>query len=203
MELSISLARRPPRRKRLTDNPFFAAPQTLKTVATAVSRKSLPISLARCPACHVPWSVDETIRIPADGLADEMLSDSLREQLRELVYERCSVCGALIATDSRRDPQLLNAIYEQLPASYWSGLNAQIGLNATIQRRLSERGIAGGELWDIGCGNGNLLSTFGNGTSTASNRVSAQSKMLAVKASMSSLALPQRCGCTTWPTSCY
>ena len=67
-----------------------------------------------------------------------------------------------MATDSRRDPQLLQAIYEQLPASYWEGLNEQVGFSKIIERRLREWGVSGGDLWDVGCGNGNLLRTFGN-----------------------------------------
>jgi SAM-dependent methyltransferase len=130
-------------------------------VVIAASPKMPAACLTRCPACHAAWLPADTIRLPVDGLADEMLGDTLRLQIRELVYDRCSTCGALIATDRRRDPQLLNAIYEQLPAAYWSGLNAEVGLAALIERRLHERGIAGGDLWDVGCGNGNLLSSFG------------------------------------------
>ncbi len=91
-----------------------------------------------------------------------MLGELLRGRLQKLVYERCSACGALVATDSRRDPQLLHSIYEQLPASYWEGLNEQIGFSEMIELRLRERGVSRGDLWDVGCGNGNLLHTFGH-----------------------------------------
>ena len=128
---------------------------------TALSIEPACVALAKCPACGVKWSAAATVRIPVARLADEMLDDSLRQMLPELVYERCATCGALVATDVRRDPQLLHSIYDQLPASYWNGLNAQTGLNQIIEGRLRERGIVQGDLWDVGCGNGNLLDSLG------------------------------------------
>jgi 2-polyprenyl-3-methyl-5-hydroxy-6-metoxy-1,4-benzoquinol methylase len=90
-----------------------------------------------------------------------MLTDMLRKQLHVLVYERCSFCNSLVATDERRDPQFLQSIYELLPASYWHHLNPQAGLNIAIEKQLGKRGLVRGDLWDVGCGNGNLLSTLG------------------------------------------
>jgi len=89
-----------------------------------------------------------------------MLGGLLKYRIQELAYRRCSNCGSLIAIDARRDPRLLQSIYEDLPASYWQGLNEQIGFHSVIERRLRERGVLRGELWDVGCGNGILLANF-------------------------------------------
>jgi SAM-dependent methyltransferase len=91
-----------------------------------------------------------------------MFTESLCERVGELTYERCRLCQSLIATDSRRDPALLDEIYRNLPPLYWQGLNPEVGLADEIERRLNERGHQGGDLWDVGCGNGNLLDRFNN-----------------------------------------
>jgi SAM-dependent methyltransferase len=123
---------------------------------------SAPAAFAACPACTAAWSSDATIKIPvADESGDEMLTAALRHRLSELTYERCRGCRSLIATDLRRDPALLDEIYRNLPESYWQGLNPQCGLHREIERRLSERGMRGGDLWDVGCGSGSVLEEFG------------------------------------------
>ena len=90
-----------------------------------------------------------------------MLDDSLRQRLRELSYERCRECNSLIATDLRRDPATMEEIYRKLPQTYWEGLNPQVGFHRLLERQIGRRGVNGGDLWDIGCGNGNLLAMFG------------------------------------------
>ncbi len=131
---------------------------------TAVAEQTTlaPVPLAACPACLAAWTSSATIRVPvAIESGDEMLTAALREQLRELIYERCRECRSLIASDLRRDPALLDEIYRNLSQSYWQGLNPQAGLQGEIQRRLIERGKQGGELWDVGCGSGGVLEQFG------------------------------------------
>lgn len=91
-----------------------------------------------------------------------MLTDSLHEQLTALTYERCRECQSLIATDLRRDRDVLDAIYRQLPQSYWQGLNLHAGFERVIEQHLHDRAKQRGDLWDVGCGSGHLLSTFGS-----------------------------------------
>lgn len=116
-----------------------------------------------CPACLEDWMPAGEVRFALRPDAeDEMLVAALRGRLTELVYERCRRCRSLIAVDSRRDdPQLLAEIYRQLPDAYWERLNPQLYFGATLERYLGER-RAGGDLWDIGCGAGNLLAAFGS-----------------------------------------
>jgi SAM-dependent methyltransferase len=99
--------------------------------------------------------------VPLDECADEMLAGKLGELLDELRYERCQACASLIATDERRDPELLEQIYRTLPESYWSHLNPQTDFSGTIARYLAER-CDRGDLWDVGCGSGNLLANLDN-----------------------------------------
>ena len=72
-----------------------------------------------------------------------MFNDSLKQQIQKLIYDRCLNCRSLIATDVRRDAKLLQSIYEQLPASYWEGLNKQTGFH-----RIVERHCAIAESWE-------------------------------------------------------
>jgi SAM-dependent methyltransferase len=131
-------------------------------MAVAEISTTASATLNQCPACGADWMADRMIRIPlAEESADEMLGDSLRQRLHELTYDRCARCRSLIATDLRRDPRMLEEIYRQLPQTYWQGLNEQLGLHAEIERQLRRRGVHGGELWDIGCGSGNVLERFG------------------------------------------
>jgi 2-polyprenyl-3-methyl-5-hydroxy-6-metoxy-1,4-benzoquinol methylase len=90
---------------------------------------------------------------------DEMLSGPLKESLYELAYERCGSCGSLIAVDKRRNGEILSEIYRSLPDSYWTRLNPQVGFGRTIGRYLVRR-CQSGDLWDIGCGSGNLLQSL-------------------------------------------
>jgi SAM-dependent methyltransferase len=115
--------------------------------------------LTRCPACLAKWRSAGSIRVPLDECADEMLAGQLGELLDELRYERCQTCASLIATDERRDPELLEQIYRTLPDSYWSHLNPQTEFSGTIAHYLGER-CSGGDLWDVGCGSGNLLANL-------------------------------------------
>ena len=108
---------------------------------TNYSTRTPPPSLTKCPACHAAWSSADSICVPVEGLADKMLGGFLKYRVQELAYRRCSNCGSLIAIDERRDPQLLRSIYEDLPASYWHGLNEQIGFHSVIERHLRERGV--------------------------------------------------------------
>jgi SAM-dependent methyltransferase len=117
--------------------------------------------LDQCPACGATWSANGTIRVPVDGFGDEMLNGTLRRQLPTLTYERCGRCSSLIATDVRRDPALLDEIYRQLPQTYWQGLNPHAGFHRVIEGYLRRRGVLGGDLWDVGCGSGGLLASFG------------------------------------------
>ncbi len=129
------------------------------TIASAEQNSAT--KLARCPACGAGWIPAETIRIPVEGLGDQMLGESLRRELSALTYERCRACRSLLATDVRRDPALLDRIYRQLPPSYWQGLNPHAGFAEVLQQQLQARGKVGGDLWDIGCGSGGLLAHFG------------------------------------------
>ena len=56
---------------------------------------------------------------------------------------------------------MLDEIYRNLPPTYWKGLNPQSGLHRVIENRLRRRNVLGGDLWDIGCGGGNVLASFG------------------------------------------
>ncbi len=96
-----------------------------KTATTAPRSRAIVSRLERCPACLVAWRSSDTIRVPFFQTADEMLAGGLDGLLHELRYERCSACSSLIATDERRDPELLDEIYRNLPDSYWSQLNPQ------------------------------------------------------------------------------
>ena len=97
--------------------------------------------------------------MPLGQAADEMLAGGLGGLLHELRYERCGACLSLIATDERREPELLQEIYRNLPDSYWSHLNPQTAFARTIDCFLSDCRCAG-DLWDVGCGSGNLLANL-------------------------------------------
>ena len=121
----------------------------------------LPSAFEQCPACLAKWSATQTVRVPLpDELSDEMLDGGANLQLQELVYERCASCRSLLAVDRRRDPRRLEEIYRMLPPSYWQRLNPHVGFHRVIENHLARRGVVGGQLWDIGCGRGNLLETF-------------------------------------------
>jgi SAM-dependent methyltransferase len=129
------------------------------TFETDINAKSPEQPLTRCPACHSPWASAGSMHVPLRDSWDEMLSGSLKTSLHELAFDRCASCSSLIAVDERRNPELLGEIYRSLPESYWTRLNPHKSFGQTIERHLSRR-CRGGDLWDIGCGSGNLLQSL-------------------------------------------
>ncbi len=127
-----------------------------ESAPTASRSRAFVTRLECCPACLAAWHSSGTIRVPLRQTADEMLAGGLDGLLHELRYDRCGACSSLIATDERRDPELLEEIYRTLPDSYWSHLNPQTDFAQVVDRFLVDGNIRG-ELWDIGCGSGNLL----------------------------------------------
>ncbi len=130
------------------------------TVASSSRFEVAP--LLQCPACCAEWKSRQRISISLAELSDSMLTAPLAERIGELAYSRCAECESLIAVDGRRDSQLLNEIYAGLPEDYWGNLNSHQGLGQAIERRLRQSGVTDGRLWDVGCGNGGLLASFGS-----------------------------------------
>jgi SAM-dependent methyltransferase len=122
----------------------------------ALVKSRSPADLTLCPACHSPWASAGSIHVPVQESSDEMLAGALKTSLNVLAFERCAACSSLIAVDERRNPELLSEIYRSLPDSYWARLNPQTRFGATVDHYLTQR-CRSGDLWDIGCGSGNLL----------------------------------------------
>lgn len=113
-----------------------------------------------CPACGASWSPAGDLKVKA-SVADPMLVGPLANTTT-LRYARCGHCSTLIATDARREPGVLDAIYAAMSDEYWEQLGDQDVFSRTLDETLRAR-VPQGDLWDVGCGDGALLQRLGDG----------------------------------------
>ncbi|MCU1267792.1 MAG: methyltransferase protein [Acidobacteria bacterium] len=118
--------------------------------------KTIRFQPEQCPACLSKFSLDQIMRIDNPAGEDSMIQGDLATSLRGLVYGRCRACRSLIAMDERRQQRVLDQIYRDLPDTYWQELSQQDRFANIVEDFVSVR-AEGPELWDVGCGTGNLL----------------------------------------------
>jgi SAM-dependent methyltransferase len=111
--------------------------------------------LRECPACHAAWACSEELDTVPD-CADVMLTVLPAALQRRLRYGRCGGCATIVAVDERRRPGLLARAYEALPEQYWSELANARRFSSQLERHLAGH-ARGWELWDVGCGAGEML----------------------------------------------
>ena len=97
-------------------------------------------------------------------LDEAFLDDALRKDLPELRLSRCAKCGCLWATDVRQQEQVLMAAYERLPELYFDpeAVTSRYQEFYKWIEGLLEKNNAGNTILDVGCGDGNFLSTLSN-----------------------------------------
>jgi 2-polyprenyl-3-methyl-5-hydroxy-6-metoxy-1,4-benzoquinol methylase len=110
--------------------------------------------VAVCALCN--QALRPHASIPANYLDEVFYTSELRSRVAELRYGRCRQCGAIWATDARRDEGVLAQIYAELPAQYWANLS---GHQPTFEHwdGLLQRFARGLVLCDVGCGDGKFL----------------------------------------------
>lgn len=110
-----------------------------------------------CSATILPF-----LSVSTDELDEPFLDNELRSCLPELRLSRCANCGCLWATDARQSEQTLLQAYERVNHSYFES-------EAVGQRHqefykwledLMEQTHCGRSIIDVGCGEGNFLSTL-------------------------------------------
>ena len=138
---------------------MFTSPRDLSAGgprSDAVVREVAPPrpEAAVCALCN--QALRPHASIPADYLDEVSYTSELRSRVPALRYGRCRKCGAIWATDARRDEELLARIYAELPAQYWTNLS---GHQPTFDRwdGLLQRFARGLVLCDVGCGDGKFL----------------------------------------------
>lgn len=111
--------------------------------------------ISRCYICGgiiQPYS-----RTPIDGHSEVFLTKELYNILPELIYVRCQSCDSLLAGDTRCNPALLERIYSELPKDYWEKLGDCNSFYTLIEKYIKKY-ASGKILYDVGCGDGKLLS---------------------------------------------
>lgn len=113
-----------------------------------------------CRICHS--ETNPFLKISTENLDEPFLDDVLRKGLPELRLNRCTSCGCLWATDARQSEQVLMAAYARLQDSYFD--SEAVGPNYREFYRwlehLVEQNQAGRAILDVGCGDGNFLSSL-------------------------------------------
>ncbi len=110
--------------------------------------------LRACPVCESV--LREYALISSKTLKEAFYTPVVRDLVPSLHYGRCKRCGSLWATDGRRDAELLSRVYAQLPRDYWITRCDRTREYRQIDQLL-DRFAAGDVLYDIGCGDGQLL----------------------------------------------
>ncbi|HSE34186.1 MAG TPA: class I SAM-dependent methyltransferase [Pyrinomonadaceae bacterium] len=102
------------------------------------------------------------LAIPTDELDEPFLDDVLRKDLPELRLSRCARCGCLWATDVRQHEQVVMAAYERLSALYFDSEAVTSRFQEFYKwlERSLEKNDSGNSILDVGCGDGNFLSTL-------------------------------------------
>jgi SAM-dependent methyltransferase len=110
-----------------------------------------------CKATILPF-----LSVSTDELDEPFLDNELRRRLPELRLSRCTTCGCLWATDSRQSEETLLQAYERVNHSYFE--------SEAVGRRhqefykwlehLLDKTHCGRSILDVGCGEGNFLSTL-------------------------------------------
>lgn len=124
-----------------------------QTSAGAQAAGAFP-TLRACPVCGpdlLPWA-----EIPSRYVREAFFTDELRALVPALSFGACPQCRSIWATDRRRDAELLNRIYTQLPYEYWTRFSCDARLYRHVDDLL-HRFAPGRVLCDVGCGDGKLL----------------------------------------------
>src|SRR5262245_9766630 len=102
------------------------------------------------------------LTVSTDELDEPFLDDTLRKDLPELRMSRCSKCGCLWATDVRQREQVLMAAYERLSDLYFNSeaVTSRYGEFYKWLERALAKNDSGNTILDVGCGDGNFLSTL-------------------------------------------
>ena len=137
-----------------------AAASRFREKMTATYQHATSVDLVQCPACLDPWSAGGRVCIPVAGLADGML-DGTSPATRRIRLRTLLKMPFLDRHRHAAESGASEEIYQHLPPTYWQGLNPQSGLNRLVESYLRRRGVVRGDLWDVGCGGGNVLASFG------------------------------------------
>ncbi len=134
-----------------TPNPSASDPRAGAAAHGVPSRQLIGATCALCNVSLRPYAL-----IAACYLDEAFYTPELRSRVPELCYGRCRGCGAIWATDARRNEGLLAEIYAGLPAEYWTNLS---GHQPSFERwdGLLQRFAPGRLLCDVGCGDGKFL----------------------------------------------
>jgi len=102
------------------------------------------------------------LAMPTAALDEPFLDETLRKDLPELRLSRCVSCGCLWATDVRQHEQVLMAAYERLSDSYFDAEAVDERYEEFYKwlEHLMEMNDSGNAILDVGCGDGNFLSTL-------------------------------------------
>ena len=102
------------------------------------------------------------LKVPTDDLDEPFLDDTLRTGLPELLLNRCDSCGCLWATDVRQSEHVLMEAYERLQDSYFESeaVGSEYFQFYRKLEQLIELNQTGKAILDVGCGDGNFLSTL-------------------------------------------
>jgi SAM-dependent methyltransferase len=100
--------------------------------------------------------------VPTNELDEPFLDETLRKDLPELRLSRCVSCGCLWATDVRQREQVLMDAYERVPDAYFDGDAVGSRYHEFYRwiEDLLEKNNSGKTILDVGCGDGNFLSTL-------------------------------------------
>lgn len=134
-----------------------AAPPASSRTCLPPGPRPRPEALTSCPLCG--GAVRPHARIDARRVDEVFLTEQLRALVPHFTFVRCVHCASLWADDARRAPGLLDALYADLPPEYWGPLvatDAYFGWIESLLRRYAR----GPYVWDVGCGDGKLLSAL-------------------------------------------
>jgi len=108
--------------------------------------------MSKCPICGAKQNSVDTLDVLYDGV--EVTSTKLE-------YKRCIKCESIYAVDKRRNATFMKEIYSSYKDDYWKNLNNQSNFSKALIDEVNGS-FTGGELWDVGCGDGSLLKQFGS-----------------------------------------
>ena len=113
-----------------------------------------------CRVCGA--KVEPFLTVSTNELDEPFLDGDLRQCLPELRLSRCASCGCLWATDARQCEQTLLQAYERLTGDYFESEAVGREYQEFYEwlEDLMEQHQCGRSILDVGCGEGNFLSTL-------------------------------------------
>lgn len=116
----------------------------------------------KCQICQTNIQSHKSYQVSTVRIKEAMFTEELEAILPKLKLIKCNNCHSIVCADSRRDQSLLNKIYSDLPESYWTTLSSHKDFAKKLDDYLSKYAPNKEDLWDIGCGNGSILSLLNN-----------------------------------------